>query len=211
MYQKVDGIIIKKYDLHEFQQEAEALAKYHLAVEDMKIKKESDFTSDYTVKKLNEIEKIIPKTKLDKTVKKYAIFFKKIYNKVSKLEFTNFTMAHSDFNNENLLFIKDKLSGIIDFHNIDYAPIAKDIAIAIKRTNYINSGFNIRKMKIFLKYYQKFKKLTKKDIKMIIPALLIENTTTFWWFYLEYDGSYNEKMKAINKLIVESKKYIKKI
>ncbi len=212
LYKKVAGHIIDKYKLNEYVQEAEALAEYHNIIERLNTKSKSDSLDfEFTLTKLDEIEKVKPKTELDNVAKKYVTIFKKMIKKIKNMDFdVDFLYTHSDFNNENLLFTGGKLTGIIDFHNVDYAPVSKDIAIAIKRTEYIKYGFNLRKTQIFLKYYRKYRKLSKKEEKLIVPFLLINNATTYWWFYLEYKGGYNEKLEKIKQLIYETKKYGKK-
>ncbi len=212
VYTKVNGKMIMNYKLNEFSQEAEALAKYHSFIKNWKLKPSSDFMDfDFKLKKLEELKQIKPKNKLDKIVLKNVQKFIKLVKKLKSLQFDDFLITHSDFNNENLLFKKNRLTGIIDFHNLDYAPAALDIAIAIKRTNYMKREFNYRKMNIFLRYYEKHRKLSRKTKKLIVPLVLLNNAITFWWFYDGYEATMQKKLEAITKLINETNKLIRKI
>jgi len=210
IYRKIEGKVIKKYNLSHFKEVAKALAIYHKFVKDFNYSNKDFFDCEWLLEKYFEMRKIRAKNKLDKLMLKNIDFFESILLKINEIDFTKskLILTHSDFSNENILFKDNNLVGIIDFDNLELAPIGKDIAIAIKRSNYLGKGFNKRKQNIFLREYQKYFSLSAIDKKLIIPLLIKDNCSLFWWFYSGIRKRTNKK-KALLEIIKATKKLVK--
>jgi homoserine kinase type II len=214
IYKKIEGRLYKHYNLNHFKEISKGLAIYHNYVKNFKCNDKDFFDTDWLFEKYSEMRKIKSKNKLDTLMLKNLDFFENILEKISEIDFTKtkFVLTHSDFSNENLIFKKSKLKGIIDFDNIQLAPAEKDIAIAVKRCNYSTKGFNKKKLNIFLKEYKKYS-LLSIDEELIILSLLKDNCSLFWWLYSEMKKESDEKKRynALLETIKETKKLIKLI
>ena len=211
IYKKIEGKFYKHYNLNHFKEIAKSLATYHNYIKNFKCHDEDFFNNDWLFEKYSEMKKIESNNKLDTLMLDNIDLFENILEKISETDFmkSKFVLTHSDFSNENLIFEKDRLKGIIDFDNLQMAPVEKDIAIAVKRCNYLAKGFNKKKLDVFLKEYRKYS-LLSIDERLIFLSLIKDNCSLFWWFYSGMKKS-NEKERynALLETVKETKKLIK--
>jgi Ser/Thr protein kinase RdoA (MazF antagonist) len=162
------------------------------------------------------MQKIIVHNAADRLALKYKDYFKEVFNSVRKVRFSKKQLfIHSDFDSSNVLFRKGKLIGIIDFDDTAYFPRIFDISVSIRDSCYTKSGkIDIKKIKIFMKEYEKVSKLSKEEKDMIIPVILRANVDFFVWAYVwmkkerENRKKYMQEMVNSTKDIMKNKKKI---
>lgn len=214
VYRKIQGKIYRNYNLNQFRGIAKCLVTYHKFVIDFRCREKDFFDFEWLFERYSEIRRIKPKNKLDKLVLKNISFFEHSLEMISEIDFTksNLILTHSDFSNENLIFQYGNLKGILDFDNLQLAPVGKDIAIAVKRCNYLSKGFNKKKLNIFLNEYEKYFLLSDYDKKLIIPSLIKDNCSLFWWSYSKIrKGDENQRYKLIVYTIKETKRLVRSL
>lgn len=213
IYKKIEGRLYKNYNFNHFKETAKCLATYHNFIKNFRCNDRDFFDFEWLFEKYSEMRRINPKNKLDILMLKNLDFFEHILEKISEIDFTKtkFVLTHSDFSNDNLIFKKGKLKGLIDFDNIQLAPVEKDIAIAVKRCNYLTRGFNKKKLNLFLKEYKRYSLLPSIDEKLIIPLLVKDNCSLFWWFYsgMKKESDREKRYKALSETIKETKRLVK--
>lgn len=138
--------------------------------------------------------------------------FNEILKKVRKINFNmHMLYAHSDMHAANVLFENRKITGIIDFENIGYAPRIRDLSLSIK------SGCDtIAKEKRFMEGYESVLRLSKKEKKLIPFITLRDNCYFFDRFYGGKGNAKDEKerimrnMSGLNWVIGSTKKMVKR-
>lgn len=70
---------------------------------------------------------------------------------------------HMDVKPENTLFVKSKLSGVVDFDNAYNGPLIFDLADTVIWFSSKEGRFNKKRARIILRGYQKVRKLNKKE------------------------------------------------
>ncbi len=215
VYQYIVGKNKKRATKGDLQEIARITATYHKYSKDFKEKAPERFEKGF-IWVLNEYKRLIkrkPKTKIDKLFLDNAGFFIKVLKEITKIDYGKAIIVHEDLNTENVLFKKNKVVGVIDFNNVSEAPRVMDIAVALRSTNYKGDMWRKDKQEIFLKEYEKYIPLSKKEKSLIIPILLYYEIGTFMWYY---DGMEKNKdslnwcmnysIEQANKLYKEWKK-----
>jgi homoserine kinase type II len=199
----IEGKIKEKLGMKDLREIAKMLSGYHGILEktglrcdkdnnDMSIKLVLEeikfFVQKLDKKKINEIEKIYLRE-----VEKLVPILQKInseeYSKLKKYA------IHRDLNPENLLWKGSKISGVLDFENVSRGNdcFVKDICIILQYGASENHKLNIKKAKFFLNEYMRYRKITKKEIKLIpeiMTAGYIED------FEYQYWKTENDKKRA---------------
>ncbi len=213
IYKKIEGRIYKKYNLNQFKEIAKCLATYHNFIKNFKCNDREFFDFEWLFEKYSEMRRVKSKNKLDTLMLKNIDFFERVLKKIRKIEFTKtmFVFTHSDFSNDNIIFKKDELKGVIDFDNSQLAPVEKDIAIAVKRCNYLIKGFSKKKLNLFLREYKKYSLLPNIDEGLIVPLLLKDNCSLFWWLYsgMKKESDKEKRYRAVSEIIKETKRLVK--
>ena len=86
---------------------------------------------------------------------------------------------HGDWQTNNLFFAGDEVSGIIDFHQADFAPRLLDLAVAIERNcffwNRISAGeddaFDLHAVGVLVEAYHRENPLTELE-RSLLPDVL---------------------------------------
>jgi homoserine kinase type II len=211
VYEYIEGKILDKFNINNFKEYAKATAQFTKIMDRFLLKNKKDlFNIRWLNSEFNKIGKIKPQNELDKLVVSNLEFIKKILSEISLL--TNFgrvRLIHADFNRTNVLFENNNLTGIIDFHNLEIAPISKEIGVAISRTNFLKKGYSKAKENIFMKEFEKHYKLTKIEKESIIPIILRDNCAVIWWKYLHLEKNRDTAYSQIKSVINETKKVYK--
>jgi Ser/Thr protein kinase RdoA (MazF antagonist) len=199
VYKKIEGEIINHLNKSQFSEIFKALALLHKYVEDFNWSgKITPINFDWALEGFKRIEKIAPKTRTDRFVLKNIQLLNNYIDRLSKIDFnTQMQVIHADFNNENILFHGNKLVGILDFGNIEFAPLAKDLAIGIMRLRYPQRKIDKKKIKLCLDEYRKYAKFSQKEEKLITPLLVGENCGLIRWFYWDMKKHLSERYKCI--------------
>lgn len=208
VYEYIEGEIIKSINLKQFKEIAKALAKYHNFVEDLELKNNYNNSSefDWLLKQYDELKsKIKPSNKTNKLFLDNADFFKNILIKLKNINWDKYKLfpVHRDFGSNNILFKGDKIFGVIDFDDMQIAPPALDLVIAIKRSHYRTGRFTDNKKKIFLKEYQKFRKLSKAEKSLMNYCLIGDDIGAFLWMYKKMKKSINKKYDFMRDIVKE--------
>ena len=184
-YKKINGKIIENTTNLQLKEMAIALATYHKHIKNFKLtsKVERD-----TIKGLKtrfvSMGKIKPKNKLDRLMLENLELIQNLLKKVEDKKFAQHMLPiHYDFHNKNVLYSKNKLTGILDFENVRIAPRIRDIAYLIKTTVAYGKNKFSKRMKFIINEYEKVTPLTMKEKKDIIFILARDACIMFDFFY----------------------------
>lgn len=78
---------------------------------------------------------------------------------------------HCDIKRDNILERNGNLSGVIDFDNCQKGPFVLDLSISIIWFCTDWNGFNYKKARKFVKYYEKYRLLTKDEKRNLFKAI----------------------------------------
>ena len=144
------------------------LAEMHISTKDFPMKKKNDLS-------INGWEKLLIKNK-DKINKFESNLFEKIKNKIIKIKEKwpkNLPsgIIHGDLFPDNVFFINDKITGVIDFYFSCTDILTYDLAIAINAWCFDKQyNFQDKKYQALLKGYNSKRKLSK-DEEFFLPLL----------------------------------------
>jgi Ser/Thr protein kinase RdoA (MazF antagonist) len=204
LYKRIEGKMIKKFSPENIGEIARLQAKFHKITEDFKFNKKiirfhkfvtlSELKDYYDISKLNN--------KNDKYLLSNIDFIKKASNFViDKISKADKGIIHSDINGFNTLFNKEKITGIIDFENFNFAPRLFDIAYTIKMICFRNNILDVKLVKIFFEEYSKIYPLPKDYEKDLLPTILFDNCIYF------IRAHKNKRTKELHET-VETSKYL---
>jgi len=114
-------------------------------------------------------------------------------------------VLHGDLGQGNVLFDGDKVTGIIDFDNVNMRPIGRDIILSIERCDYKRRGVYDDKIQIFLREYRKYNRFPKNKERNLIIMKLRNNCSVFWWFYEGMKKNHDKRYQSLYWLTEESK------
>ncbi len=217
IYKYIEGKNPRRLNDAQLKEVAKAVATYYKTIKDLKIEiRKGDFTMGWFIQKYEEIEKRLSKIKnpdkTDKLVKENFEFFNNLVNKLNKIDFrSNMIAAHGDIHAKNVLFKGDKLTGIIDFDGLKIAPRIEDVSYTLRLSAVSRKGLDKKRLNIFLKEYEKYVKLTKKEKSFIIPLMIRSNCTVFWWMYMEMKKGQDKKYGMMKWTVDVTKALVKEL
>jgi Ser/Thr protein kinase RdoA (MazF antagonist) len=133
-------------------------------------------------------------------------FFEDLLKKLIKIKFTtNLLVTHADFGRHNILWEKNKITGILDFENVSYRPKSFDISILLRKL------ISNKQRKLAVNRYRKFNPLSKKEENQIIILRLIHLCSIFKWIYQDMDKRPDLKEKFFIETITETKRLAKQL
>lgn len=97
---------------------------------------------------------------LDKTIKEWL----ELFGQHSPKNLPS-GLIHADLFPENILFLKNKLHGFLDFEAAGYGEFLFDLGVTIHACTHDGKKFDLSKVKSFLKGYQEIRTLTKSEKK----------------------------------------------
>ncbi len=203
VYKLIKGRNSNVPNLLQIKQMARALAVYHKYIKNLKGKSVKDPSLKRVESGFMKMEHIQPKDEADKLAMEYGSYFKDLFNELKNLHYSsNKLFVHSDFDASNVIFHKGKLTAIIDFDEMNYAPRIFDAAISIRDSCYANGKIDMRKTRLFLREYEKISKLSSNEKKLIIPIILYANIDFFVWAYAHMKKEPENKKKYMKEMIV---------
>jgi len=211
VYKFLPGNQTDELNISKIKSIAKGLAQYHKIIQKINIKtnKKKLKNIGWLIKEYNNMKIIIPKNKLDKLMLDNIDLFESHLHHIRNTKFTGkMILAHSDFQKRNLLFNKNKLISVLDFDNLGWSTISKDLAISLKSTCITNGNFDDKKQTAYLKEYQKFNKLTIFEIKQIKSLIIRNYCTTFWWAYKGNIKDQKRRLKILLYIIERFKKMV---
>lgn len=211
VYEYIEGNILDKFNQENFKEYAKAVALFTRDLDKFPFKNKKDpFDTKWLKLEFEKISKIKPRNELDTLVISNIKIIENILNRVDKIKnLGRLRIIHADFNRTNVLFDRNKLTGIIDFHNLEIAPITKEIGVAISRNNFLKKGYSKVKEKIFLKEFEKYYKITNQEKESIIPVILRDNCAVIWWKYLHMEKNRDTAYNQIHSLLKDTNKLYK--
>ena len=146
------------------------------------------------------MKKVKPRNEIDKFMLRNIDIFIKFLNERTKRKLDRgILVGHCDFHKWNLLFVNDKLNGILDFENVEYGPRIKD---------FFFDPDNFENTFLFIKEYVKHNKLTKLEIRNLSSQKLLGNCYTFRWAYRGYMKNKKIRMMHLKYTIKKVNKYL---
>jgi homoserine kinase type II len=204
VYEKLNGSSLRKEpNFPQMKEIAIALALYHKRVQNLK-KSKCHLDKYYTgiKKEFDKLEGLDPKNKEDKFALENRYLFKKIIDKFCKHAYSEHLLInHSDFDASNVLFEKDKITGIIDFDYVETGPRIRDVAISIKDSCAPKGKLNKRWFDSFLKEYEAVNPLTRGEKSKIIEFVLLENASFFIWAYGQMEKEKRKRLKYMKEVV----------
>ena len=212
VYKKMKGAHWNK-NKTQFKEIGKALAIYHKYIRSLKITNKNEFFGlGWLLPKYSKLKKIKPKNKIDLLILNNVSFFEKLLKKFIRTKFNkNILLIHHDIDPSNILFKKNRLSAILDFENIKSGPRIADIANTIKDVCFKKDKLEVQKVNLILNGYEKITKLSKKEKEFIIPSMILDNCTMFWWFYGGMKKDLDNRYKYLNSTIKMTKDIAKKL
>jgi|TARA_Y100000310_G_C20519316_1_gene732856 Ser/Thr protein kinase RdoA (MazF antagonist) len=211
VYEMIEGTNRNRPNILQIKQMAKALATYHKYVKNLKGKTKVDNSNRRIQNSFKKMKIINGKTEADILAIKYKDFFEELFNKVKNINLhTNSLFLHGDFDSSNVLFHNGKLNAIIDFDETSYSSRIFDISVSLRDSCYTQGKLDMRKIKIYLKEYEKIIKLSKKEKENIIPIILYANVDFFVWAYTDMKKEPENRKKYMKEMIILTEDIIDK-
>ena len=205
LYRYIDGELKDKLNSSEIKIVAEMMVDYHKIVYKHNFPKVRKSTTDPFFKAAltnnanNLIRNIKNKQKITKFDLEYLKILEVFLSTISKFDIENYKKLktyplHTDIKNDNLIWNKNELVGIIDFDNVGRLndTIIKDLThfIQFSCTNDINKHkIDFKKAKLFLDTYSNYLDLTKNEINFI-PNIMMScymDYVIYMYWLLEHE------------------------
>ncbi len=107
--------------------------------------------------------------------------------------------AHRDLWTDNLLFIEDRVSAVLDFDRLNYDYPELDAARAILSGGWNEEGLDIRKVDAFLSGYREFRAFPQGQIADSIALLWYMESV--WWLHPGMDGQHPIPRRFANEMM----------
>ena len=111
-------------------------------------------------------------------------------------------IIHGDFSDDNIKFIGNKISGILDFDGSAYTFLIYDLSLVLFYWT-LESGFDFKKANKIIKIYEQYRPLSKLEREHIFDALQFGALMIMaWLMYEKYKGTdlFENYLKILEKL-----------
>lgn len=177
VYPKIPGEKFKNYNDKKLKEVAKAAAIFHKTIKGYKGKAPPD-DFKWMFGKFKQVEKLKPNTPVNRLALKNLKFFENLLRHLLEQGLQeDLVIGHRDMNHNNLLFDGDRLVGILDFENLGRSPKMNDLAYTLDEEKPEKWG-------TFLKEYRKYNPLLKEEERKLIPFMLVQKCSLFWWHAL---------------------------
>ncbi|MBT6505207.1 homoserine kinase [Candidatus Woesearchaeota archaeon] len=151
-----------------------------------------DYDNKWILNALVSIKKDMPELP-----NKYEKFVSNILENISIPKLVQ-GLNHGDFQEDNIMFMGNKVSGIIDFDDCFYGNLLSDVALFIGMWC-IDKEIDFDKCKCFIQAYESKRKLTEKEKKYLYDQskLFMLMHFTYW---LWDEENWNDNIKPIKTL-----------
>lgn len=186
LYPLIEGITIKVFSKTELHEVARLMAEYHRILVKSGLDNKKKITKPSNPLVIKELTGYRKRASLKK-LKNDVLYLSevddliKIYSQIHSKEYFALKAypLHRDINPENIIFKNGKAVGLIDFDNVSFykEPLIKDIVILLMyscRNKRDRKKLNLESARFFLKEYQKYRKLSINEIRLI-PDLATSN------------------------------------
>lgn len=170
IYRYIEGVTPALRTKILLKQAAAFLAKFHNQTKYFKTNITKKFSwYKFPEERLRKIMNVLIKNL--KEYKPEILFIENELRKTTLPEFIPQWPVHNDFRRENFLVKGDKLSGVIDFDNVQIGTYIEDLGRAVMWLCTDEKGLNLKKTYRFIKEYEKYRKLSKIEKKYLFQAL----------------------------------------
>jgi homoserine kinase type II len=212
IYERLEGETDNNPSLQKLKEITKALALYHKAVGDFRGGRKADFNYRWLKSEYDRFDRIKARDKTDRLVLDNLGFFSEVLGRLEEIDYgDNFVMAHADLTGDNVLFDGNKATGVIDFNNLEYAPLANDVAISVFEDIVDHGSLDKRKYETFIAEYQKYNKFSKKDKDLIFPLIMRYYAYIFQWRYAGMKKHLDKRHRYLREDIESTKRFAKMI
>ncbi|MFH1276422.1 MAG: phosphotransferase [Candidatus Woesearchaeota archaeon] len=187
IYKYLPGKTPKKISRKVLKKTAYFLGNFHSQTKNFKTNHQRFALYDLPIKKIEEIGKTLIQN-LPHNLEEIE-FMKKGLKKIKLSSNLPKGPLHADLKRENLLTIKNKLTGVVDFDNSMFGPYLLDLAISITwLCTHPKKGLEYKKAKRFVKYYQRKRKLLiieKQNLFNVIQFAYISHEYIDFYYYIK--------------------------
>jgi Ser/Thr protein kinase RdoA (MazF antagonist) len=162
---------VKKLTNKQLAEISQLLGKYHNIVNNFKPKfydKRLNTDKKYILAQFPYVRKYAKKMKVD-----LEPSLKIVRDRLNEIEFPKILpkgSIHGDYHVGNMLFDKNKVSGILDFDDSNYSYLLFDVADLLDNFVFQNK-FDFKKAKFMIKNYEKVRKLSSFEKNSLFDAL----------------------------------------
>jgi len=176
VYPKIKGRTVANFNSKQLKEAAKALAVYHKFIKNFPSEPEEIDDLGYARRNYKDLRKTKIVNPVDKYMANHLDFFEDIFKKTAKIDRNKgILIVHGDFRKNNLIFSGNKLVGIVDWENVEWAPKTWDFV------SDITDG--ARAIRTFVAEYQKHNSLSSDEIRMVLPLKLLKISEIFPWAY----------------------------
>ena len=207
VYRRIEGSAHEKVNMRELKKLGKTMAIYNKYMKKFPKGDKSNFNVHWLMQEYRKMKNVRPKNKLDRLMLKNFNFFNGIVSELDKLDWgNNFIFAHADLTLDNTIFRKGRIVGIIDFNNMEYAPLSQDIVVALLENCIRNGRINKKRYDTILNSYNSVSRLSKKDKGLILPLILRYYCFLFRWHYKGMEKHKELQYSAIEDDVASAKK-----
>ena len=112
-------------------------------------------------------------------------------------------VVHGDFDKANIKFIKDRLTGVLDFDDSAYTFLIYDLGVILLYwTRFYLKSFDFKKAKNIISIYEKFRPLSNIEKRHIYDALQLHALMMMSWLIRD-DGKKRDLFIILNRILDE--------
>ena len=210
IYKKIKGETKKKATKENFLEMVRGIAKYHKLISKFKHNEEIK-KKNWILEKYKEMKKTKPKNETDRLMLENIDDLEKMLKIAINTRFKKkeCLINHLDFHSGNVLFKKGKITGIIDFDNIEYSPKINDLANIIMSTCFEENNFDKNLLKKIISEYENINRLSRKEKKKIYYPILVFLCDKFWFKYSHYVNDPPKQKKELKRIIKQKEIILK--
>ena len=203
VYPKIKGKSLKKLNVAQTKEAAKALALFHKTIKKFPGKPHELDDLGASIDNYGDLRAVKPANTIDRYMCKHLDFFEGLFKDAAKIDRNiNVLVNQGDFRSGNLLFVGNKLTGVIDFENVQWAPRIWDFVLDITD--------DPKQRNIFTNEYKKHASLSQKEIDMIVPLKLLKMSEIFPWIYKGENTRRKNKIEQLQGLVKRAKKQVEK-
>ena len=204
IYEYIQGEHITNPAPKHLQEVAKTLARLHLLTKSKEGAHKRELISKEDC--LAQAKKRLDKIKNKKLQSQRLEFFTETLQQITDSQNLPRGIIHGDYSQENILFLDNNISAVIDFDASNQGPFILDLASIIYFWAWFlepKRQLNLTKARDVLREYQKVRKLTKSEKLYLYDALVLRTITYLSWnidetdYEKEIKTNYYEYFKAL--------------
>jgi len=173
LWQRLPGKSIMDVETHHSQSIGSLLAQFHLSTQNFPEHRQDPRGPHWWKEALGELkEKLTPEEQhlIENEIESY--------NDATWKALPRGTI-HTDCFRDNVLFVNDEITGLLDLYNACYGPYLYDLAVCVNDWCSENGQLNLERTKILIDAYQKIRPISPEE-KEAWPQMLRSAALRFW-------------------------------